>query len=76
MRRRIFYVVFAGFVDIEELIFDESNDDDEIKWNLLLWSLGLDSHIQFALRNMPKQYVTTVLALIFLCQVNKKILTK
>lgn len=76
MRRRIFYVVFAGFVDIEELIFDESNDDDEIKWNLLLWSLGLDSHIQFALRNMPKQYVTTVLALIFLCQVNKTILTK
>lgn len=67
------YVGFAGFLDIEELLFDECYGNDEIKWNLLLWSLGLNPQIQFALKNLPKHYVMTVLALIFLYQVIKKI---
>lgn len=57
-----------GFVDIEELIF-ETDDYDENKWNLLLWSLNFNPRIQYELRDIPKPYILTVLALLFLYQV-------
>lgn len=61
--------LFHGIQDmlkIEDLIFDERVD---VKWNLLLWSIGMDSQLRFDLENIPERYVHTVLALKFLRKV-------
>lgn len=66
----VYFKCILGFVDVEDMIFDRSDDDnDEIKWNLLLWSLGLDPQMQFGLQKIPRKYMPTVLALKFLCNV-------
>lgn len=61
--------LFAGYVDINAILFGNADDFDESKWKLLLWSIGLDSRFQFDLQKIPRKYVPTVLALTFLLQV-------
>lgn len=59
-------------VDIEDLILGENVDENiDDKWNLLLWSLGMDEQLRFDLEAMPekKKYIHTVLALKFLLKV-------
>lgn len=59
-------------VDIEDLILGENVDENiDDKWNLLLWSLGMDEQLRFDLETMPgkEKYIHTVLALKFLFKV-------
>ncbi|XP_055325860.1 uncharacterized protein LOC129579717 [Sitodiplosis mosellana] len=57
-----------GMAEIEDIIFGKNIDD---KWNLLLWSIGIDVQLRFDLDSIPKRYVHTVLALIFLLKANE-----
>lgn len=60
---------FLGFFDLDALIFGELDDSDDTKWDLLLWSIGLNSQLRSDLQRIKKEYVPTVLALMFLLQV-------
>lgn len=63
----------AGYVDINAILFDESDDFDETKWRLLLWSIGLEpmeSRIRLDVQDIPRQFIPTVLALTFLLRVS------
>lgn len=53
--------------DIEDIIFGKNID---IKWNSLLWSLGMDLQLRFHLESIPRRYIHTVLALTFLLKVS------
>ncbi|XP_031622333.1 uncharacterized protein LOC116340170 [Contarinia nasturtii] len=52
-------------VKFENLILEPSLNDD-VKWNLLLWSIGIDAQLKFFLKKIPVEYVLTVLAIFFL----------
>lgn len=58
----------AGVIDHEELIFSRAHSND-IRWELLMWTLDLDSAIKDHLMRIPKTYYITVLALTFLVEV-------
>lgn len=60
---------FPGFFKLDALIFGELDDSDDTKWDLLLWSIGLNSQLRYDLQRIKKEYVPTVLALMFLLQV-------
>lgn len=64
--------ILLGYLDLEAMIFGELDDSDDIKWKLLLWSLGLSSELSSDLQKLKKEYVSTVLALMFLLQVKSQ----
>lgn len=60
---------FPGYFDLDAMIFGGPDASDDIKWKLLLWSLGLDFQLKFDLQKLPKENVLMVLVLLFLLKV-------
>lgn len=42
----------------------------ETRWDLLTWTLGLQTDMRDKLMKVPERYLVVVLALVFLCKVN------
>lgn len=64
-----FIIISLGFFDIDALIFGNFDDFDDIKWKLLLWSIGLNPQLRFDLQKIAREYIPTNLALMFLLKV-------
>lgn len=53
-----------------KLLFREGEKGVSTKWNLLIWALSLTTAASSKIRNVPHEYLVTVLALTFMVQVS------
>lgn len=63
----VFNSQITGKINIEDLIFGNNIDT---KWDLLLWSIGINAQLRSDLECIPNRYVHAVLALTFLRKVS------